>query len=426
MRQLTRPDSRIYHTREVRAGGTTLVDLLRDIKEPAEIPAIFERIRWPIGEAERLTRTFMKLDSQTEIRSLRDTLIHLMEWTCLFETDDDDERGECLEVCRNLCRHQQVWIRPVTALRVKPGTRAQHFAALTRHLFLKNEYLGKAGIPAFLDRVWLSADEQGQDVFIKIGAGKDVRTLGVPFSVLTKRMVHEFMTADPSVVLTSEHAIRWAEIHVLGRHRLQSEKRALVEAVLETRLAADFRDEVFWRNVLRFIIRHDLDLAPHRVPEVIDYIWHRRYEAGDTFRLKGRTAASLLRRVDAWHRENHKHTLLPERRWAHVPDISDTRIQFEDKHYLFQQLLSTTDLAAEGSTLRHCVVSYAEDCYQGKTSIWSMTEEVKGKVLTIEVSLPEKRIRQVRGLANRRATDDELAVIRQWAAAEKLHFRIPR
>ena len=425
MRQLTRYKSRVYHTQKVRSGGTPLADILREIRAdiPADIPAVLERIRWPIGESERLTRIFMKLDCQAEISLLRDTLIHLMEWTCFFETDDDVERGKCLEACRELIRHQKAWIRPVTALKVKPGTPDQHFAALTRHLFLKNADRGKAGIPAFMDRVWFSADTRGQEVFIKIGAGKDVRELGVPFSVLTKRMVHEFMTADPAIVLTSEHAIRWAEIHVIGRHRLRSENKALVEAVLETRLASDFRDTLFWRNVLRFIIRHDV--SPHLVPEVIDYIWYRRYEEDDqNFSLRGRTAASLLRLVEAWHLEMQKPTRLPERSWDPV-DIRDTRIQFKDKRYLFQQILSTTDLAEEGRTLRHCVVSYAEDCYEGRISIWSMTEEETGKkVLTIELSIPEKIIRQVRGFGNRRATDDELAVIRQWAAAEKLH--IPR
>ena len=425
MRQITRHQSRVYHTQKVRAGGTPVAEILRSIQEPGEIPAVLERIRWPIGESERLTRIFMKLDCQAEITLLRDTLIHLMEWSCLFETDDDIERGKCLEACRELIRHQKVWIRPVTALKVKPGTPDQHFAALARHLFLKNADRGKAGIPAFMDRVWFSSDTRGQEVFIKIGAGEDVRTFGFPFSVLTKRMVHEFMTAaDPSVVLTSEHAIRWAEIHVIGRHRLRSENKALVEAVLETRLASHFRDDVFWRNVLRFIIRHGL--APHLVPEVIDYIWYRRYEADSCFRLKGRTAASILRLTEAWHRENHTYTILPERRWAHVPDIRDTAIQIGEKSYVIRQLLSTKEIQEEGKVLNHCVGSYGKDCYEKETSIWSMAEEKTGKVLTIEVSLPEKRIRQVRGFANRKATDDELAVISQWASVERLHFRIPR
>ena len=431
MRQLTRHKCRVYHTQQVKLGATPfpLADILRTIQGPGDI-AVFERIRFPIGEAERLTRLFAQLASQAEIIELRDTLVHLMESTCLFETEDlteDLERGKYMEACRTLIRQKKAWIRPVTAFRVKPGPPMRQFASLTRHLFLADLSRGKAGIPEFMDRVWFSSDDaRAQQIFIEIGAGTDIRTLGFPFSLLTKRMVTEFMSADPSVVLTLEHAVRWAEIHALGSHRPRGLNTAFVEAVLQTRLASNFRDDIFWQNVLRFLIRHNV--APRLIPDVIDYVWYRRYEGADddpSFSLKGRTPDSLLRLVEAWHRDNHhKHITLP-RRWTHVPDISDTAIQIGEKSYVIRQLLSTEEIEEEGRVLNHCVFSYAKDCYEKKTSIWSMSEEQSGKLLTIEVALPEKHVRQCKGAENRDPTDSELAVIQKWVTDQKLHFRIP-
>ena len=46
-------------------------------------------------------------------------------------------------------------------------------------------------------------------------------------------------------------------------------------------------------------------------------------------------------------------------------------------------------------------------------------EELK-KVLTIEVSLKERSVNQVRGKQNRLPTQSEMSIIRRWTTKEKL------
>ena len=422
MRQLTTHKCRVYHARKMKWGSTPLGDVLQQIEGPADISPVFGRIRFPIGESERLTRLFAQLKSHTAILDLRDFLIHLSEWTCLFDTTEDASRDRYMKACRALVQHHKdAWMRPVPEFRPKPGKPMQHFSALTRHLFSVKQ----ARIPCFFDGVWFSDDQDKQKKFIDLGSGTDVRRLGLPFSVLTKKMVHEFLTADPSIVSTPEGAIRFAEINVLGRHRERHLNTAFLEAVLQTRLATDFEDSQFWRNVFRFLMDVEPQIVPERVPEIIDYIYSRRYGPEPDFSINGRTAASLLRRVEAWHRELHQERTWAYRTWGRVPGMSDTCIQVGRQRYFFRQLLSTQELSTEGSALNHCVVSYSEDCFHSRSSIWSMQEEKRGnrsRILTIEVSLPDRIIRQVKGYANRDATPAERSAIREWAAAERLHM----
>ena len=77
------------------------------------------------------------------------------------------------------------------------------------------------------------------------------------------------------------------------------------------------------------------------------------------------------------------------------------------KFWSIRELLSSDELIDEGRALRHCVSTYARSCHTGRSSIWSMEiedENGRRKILTIEVALREKVIRQVRGRRNRLPT----------------------
>jgi hypothetical protein len=87
------------------------------------------------------------------------------------------------------------------------------------------------------------------------------------------------------------------------------------------------------------------------------------------------------------------------------------------------ELLSTRALYLEGEAMRHCVASYGEDCITRRSSIWSMqlaNQRGQYRALTIEVDLPTRTICQMSGKCNRMATDRELGIVKQWAAAEGL------
>jgi hypothetical protein len=89
------------------------------------------------------------------------------------------------------------------------------------------------------------------------------------------------------------------------------------------------------------------------------------------------------------------------------------------KNYVFQQLLTYEDFEHEAAKMRHCIRGYWYQCttLYNETSIWSLSNQ-KEKVLTIEVRKGE--IRQVRGLCNRKAVENEKAAVERWAKWMKL------
>jgi hypothetical protein len=78
-------------------------------------------------------------------------------------------------------------------------------------------------------------------------------------------------------------------------------------------------------------------------------------------------------------------------------------------------------LAAEGSSMHHCVYSYRADIEKGKTSIWSF--RLNGdRVATIEIRLPEKIIVQARGHCNRVLEPVEKRALKQFAIARGIRL----
>jgi hypothetical protein len=74
--------------------------------------------------------------------------------------------------------------------------------------------------------------------------------------------------------------------------------------------------------------------------------------------------------------------------------------------------------------MSHCVASYDLSCAFHRTSIWSLGVESnlgrRKRLLTIEAALPSRVICQIRGKANRLPDQQEIQVIRRWAAQERL------
>jgi PcfJ-like protein len=100
--------------------------------------------------------------------------------------------------------------------------------------------------------------------------------------------------------------------------------------------------------------------------------------------------------------------------------VSFFKVRYDyGQNYVFNQLLVYEDFENEAFKMRHCIRNYWHFCvdFINKTSIWSMSNGTD-KVLTLE--LRNGRIIQVRGLLNRRATEEEQKVIVYWAEWMKM------
>ena len=70
--------------------------------------------------------------------------------------------------------------------------------------------------------------------------------------------------------------------------------------------------------------------------------------------------------------------------------------------WIVQELLSSWELAAEGTAMGHCVVSYSDQCADGNNSVWSIglqcgVGDTRENVLTVAVDVEQRTVTQARG-----------------------------
>ncbi len=325
--------------------------------------------------------------------------------------------------------HKSMWLRPISEWLPTTRNADRQFSSLSRHLF------ARYAVPEFMDSVWQKGDKKSKGWFIHIGKGKNIRTArSLPVN-MTKKMAHYFIQAPSDYDVNS--AFRWAQIHALGGNK------EISDAITETRIVRVFNDENFWLTVLRFFIANPM-LDTSQYNPIIDYIWHQKYEnrmefvergvvrevepEQPGFSMTGRTADTLLRQVDDWHRRLGRELRGGNLQWlkSSIKDFRYVEGRAGNRNmriWTIRELLRSKELMAEGRTQHHCVATYARSCFTGVTSIWTMDvqdSQTRSKSLTVEIQNQTKTIMQVRGLRNRRATTQEMNVIHRWAVYEEI------
>jgi len=291
-------------------------------------------------------------------------------------------------------------------------------------------------IPAFLASCWHATDaaaDQKRQWFVAHSRGASFRSLDLPM-VMTRKMEHIFLASQDHLPI--EQAIRRAELLAL---RVPTE---FVDAIMSTRLATDLCHSEFWRTVWIFLIANAGDVDPMQIGPMIDYIQavrHDRTHDGmkefglpqPEFSMKGRTVQSVLRMMQEWHRSLG----------AGSASISWARLQLEpllieelspdgselSRRWHMTELINSAQLRGEGAALHHCVASYADRCYRGFSSIWSLRfwqAERIHHVLTVEVDPKRRAVIQARGRANRTASGRPLRLLQDWATREGLRMAI--
>lgn len=315
-----------------------------------------------------------------------------------------------------LAYHHKHWIRPPESWTSVPSInghpqRVDQFGSLARHL------LAAYDVPTFMDEVWFAPrdDEalQRQHWFIHLATGGSVRDLDLPVR-LTRRMAHQFMQGKNRDSVS--HNLRWAQVLGMGGDQ------PMARTVLSTRLGRHLDHDEFWQTVILFLATNPL-IDPAQVGPMIDYVHNMRFaprrvvrDGGGVeeapppqpnFTMKGRSATKLLRQVDEWHGHLAKADVVFQS-WQPVGfrpfELEEELNDVSPVRWTVQELLSSWELAAEGTAMGHCVVSYSDQCADGKTSIWSIGlvrpgEERQG-VMTVAVDVGRRAMTQARGKYN--------------------------
>jgi hypothetical protein len=252
--------------------------------------------------------------------------------------------------------------------------------------------------------------------------------------VMTRKMEQIFLASQDHVPI--EQAIRRAELLALGT------PTQFVDAIMFTRLATDLCHSEFWRTVWIFLIANAADVDPMQIGPMIDYIQavrHDRTHDGmkefgspqPEFSMKGRTVQSVLRMMQEWHRSLGAGSASLS--WARLPlepllieELSPDGSE-PSRRWHMTELVNSAQLRGEGAALHHCVASYADRCYRGFSSIWSLRfwqAERIHHVLTVEVDPKRRAVIQARGRANRTASGRPLRLLQDWAIREGLRMAI--
>ena len=313
-------------------------------------------------------------------------------------------------------RHDE-WLRPPQTWEPEPrhcpSNHGPLFRSLVRHL------LARYHVPRFLDSAWFEADLQlgrrQQGWWITVAQGGSIRRADTPVR-LTRRMAHLFLHAPDQGTLMQN--LRWAQVIGMG-----GDER-LAAAILRTRLGRRFEDDAFWSSVVLFLVNNAM-MDPSWAGPVVDYVHNMKYaprrivgEGGGVeeapppkpgFTMKGRSATKLLRQVETWHGDLSRQNYVQFQTWQpggiRPLELQDETGKLGSVRWTVQELLSSWELAAEGTAMNHCVVSYSDQCAAGETSIWSICAQREGaetreNVLTVAVDQGERTVTQARGRYN--------------------------
>jgi len=232
---------------------------------------------------------------------------------------------------------------------------------------------------------------------------------------LTKRMCH--LMINPGDPMMLSHLVRMAQVVAYGGNE------AMVKAVCGSHLGSfkSVKAEIFWAEVIHWFCRQ-VDLRPDQVGPICDYLDHC-HQADGSYKMKGRTVASVNRGMNRWHKElsnlkrfaskaDFNSSDFSTGMWKKTKIIEGRRTPFEI--WTLREILNPRQLVEEGSSMNHCVAIYHEAIRSGNCSIWTLTMN-NSRRLTIEVNNQRKAIVQVRGKSNRLPREREKVFIESWA-----------
>lgn len=393
---------------------------------PAAIEAASNGEKFPNSER-KIQNVIAALKSTTNPNFLKRIFLHFanlkIEFADKVARYGQEAFSDPIDVLKALSHYETDAIRPVEDW--KPNTHNLHrqVFSFARHLFAKYH------LPAFMDTAW-HGDNVGnykyRQWFIKVGQGHNLRTMnGLPIP-LTKKQAHLTMEAPKDFNILQ--AIRYGQILNLGG------TEPFVRQIMRTRIAVDFNNNEFWESVFRWFLQHPMLDVAHYAP-IVDFIHNQkyvpcRYEDGvlvcaqPNMSMAKRDPDSMLRQVEAWHRQTGKEKKGNIQVWA-PSGITPFEVRSERPYIIrrIEEILTQKDLIAEGRTMKHCVGSYAGSCANGRVSIWKFEEVTAGgidKRLTIEVSNRDRTITQARGKYNAIANASDKYWLNAWCRAANL------
>ena len=315
---------------------------------------------------------------------------------------------------QGLWRHA---LRPAETYVPKSHNLDKQLYGLINHLFVQYP------VPPFLYAVCFDprADPEHKHWFITLAQGG--RFPKAVQGVMTSREACAFVTAPNSRTITEN--IWWARLKAAGVP--SAALGPLIDRIFSAHPVQDGDGRL--AEAIQFYARWTDSLSARSFDEVTDFVAYQLRNSRQ-FRLKGRTAGSVVKLTDEWHLLMQRAKLGRHIQWEGLKVADWT---YEDKAEVWDvfELKSNKDLVAEGRKQKHCVYSYVQSCVAGRSFIFTLracrklaadytddgkpvwSREYETRRVTIEVN-SARGIVQVRGPLNRPPQPEEAQVLRRW------------
>ena len=320
-----------------------------------------------------------------------------------------------LEALYRVARYNQDFVRSPEELKLGNQGLDVQFNTVLIHCFANYP------VPLFLDSAFFHEELAHQrQWYIDIGQGKNIRqSEGLPIK-MTKKMAHFFLEAPENQSVN--YALRWAQVRGHGGSSW------LAERIAEGWLGHNrFADEEFWDGVILFLARQESDITARELLHILAYVGQLRQLRPD-FSMRGRTLTRLSEQAQTWWEKCGRNLEGGGRWW---PGMALGGYQVQDSNletWVIVELTTEIELSAEGSTLNHCVGSYAHDCEQGHAAIFSLRKQVEDQVFkpiaTIEVDPENRAVTEARANCNQPVKGKALSHIENWARQESLSLEL--
>ena len=197
-----------------------------------------------------------------------------------------------------------------------------------------------------------------------------------------------------------------------------------------------------WTPVVQKLVAEDFNQLGHvQGRELLSYLYHCLRDQAD-YQIQGRSLTQLQISSQAFFEQIRNNLVLQQeqrrlraetyekhlkerlRSWDPHPRIKT----FEERPsgqtlFKIEELTTETALSREGSIMKHCVGTYAQDCKNQGHSIWSLREFKKSKWYSlVTIQVVNNNIVQARGPFNATPTKEHRGIIERWSTKENLSW----
>ena len=191
---------------------------------------------------------------------------------------------------------------------------------------------------------------------------------------------------------------------------------SLLETLLTYYVGEVFKNNYSFGKFSNYVINETINQGYNRIRDFIDELgdYLRMCKADD---IKPTLYSSYLKQTHDITSRNHKINVEKENEEIFQSRYKDFK-EYKGKIYSVIAPKDSNDLKKEGDTLNHCVASYIKRVIDGECLIYFLRKDKEESLITFEVR--HNTIVQVRGLHNRKPTENEQKALREFAKCRKM------